>query len=239
MANDLTKEPTQQNLFEVCGDSSALQQYLGIHPPDNASKASPILAFRRKREVEIPWGEIITDDALADAGAEAIAAIRGYFEKSWGFDVNNEEWWKDESHHLLDTENGSWCVKQLGKAPSFHVFRPDFDNPDPKGLPTALPINEGFIIRHGTSGRLYLLDNPQKTLSEEPFRSFNKYESAWQEIDGVELVFESEVDAQSYYMDFEEIDLRPVLIQRKYEELRILRDFARKVKDNVAGVTEK
>ncbi|MCP4684702.1 MAG: hypothetical protein GY867_04560, partial [bacterium] len=40
-------------------------------------------------------------------------------------------------------------------------------------------------------------------------------------------------------MDFEEIDLRPVLIQRKYEELRILRDFARKVKDNVAGVTEK
>jgi hypothetical protein len=237
----LTKGPTQQNLFEVCGDGNALQQFLGIHPPDNASKTPPILAFRRKREVEIPWGEIVRDEAVSSAGVEAIKAIRKYFEESWGFDVN-EEWWKDSAHRLLDTRAGFWCVKQLQKDKPSSIFRADFDRLDAQGKPTAVAVTEGFVIRHGTSGRLYslILINKERPLAEAHFQTFNAYENAWAElIGGVELVFGSAADAQSCYMDFEEIDLRPVLIQRKFEELRILRDFAKKVKASVAGVTEK
>ncbi|MDZ7582712.1 MAG: hypothetical protein U5R30_19545 [Deltaproteobacteria bacterium] len=237
--NDLTKTPIQRNLIEVRGDGNVLQQFLGIHPPDDASKSPPILAFKRKREVEIPWGEIFNDEAVISAGTAA-SAIRKYFEESWDFQVN-KDWMKDSAHHLLDSGSGSWWVMQLqnGKPP---VYRPDFDKLDPQaqGKPTSVPLTEGFVIRHGTSGRLYLLINPKKTLSVQHFNSFALYESAWQnEIEGVELVFESEADAQSCYMDFEEIDLRPVIIQRKYEELRIARDFAKKVKANVAAVTDK
>ncbi len=237
--NDLIKGQTHQNLYEVHGDDSALQKFLTIQPPDDAAKTPPILSFKRKREVEIPWAEIVGDDNVT--GAVSIAAMREYFENSWGFSVS-DEWMKDPAHHLLDTGSGSWWVKQLQQDKPPSIFRPDFDKLDAEGKPTPAPISEGFVIRHGPGddGRLYLLINDNKTLSPEHFKSFDMYNSAWaNEIDGVELVFESSDDAQSYYMDFEEIDLRPALIQRKFEELRILQDFAKKVKDNVAGVTEK
>lgn len=237
--DDLNAVPTEQNLFEVRCDGNALQPFLGIQPPDNASKTPPILAFRRKREVEIPWSEIVGDEDVT--GGALIAAIRKYFEDSWGFDVD-EKWMNDSTHHLLDTGSGSWRVKQLQKDEPSSIFRPDFDKLSPEGKPTPVQLSEGFVVRHGPSdgGRLYRLINHKKTLSPEHFKSFELYNSAWKhDIDGIELVFESAEDAQSCYMDFEEIDLRPVLIQRKFEELRILRDFARKVKSNVAGITEK
>lgn len=237
--NDLSRGTKQQELYQVRGDDEALQKFLTIQPPESASSSPPILAFKRKREVEIPWAEIVGDEQVT--GAVSIAAIRDYFEKSWGFPVD-KEWMKDPAHSLLDTGSGSWRVKQLetDKPPS--VYRPDFDTLDPEGKPTPAQLLEGFVIRHGSgdNGRLYLLINDKKTLSPEHFKSYDMYNSAWtNEIDGVELVFETPEDAQLYHMDFAEIDLRPVLIQRKYEELKILHDFAVKVKNNVAGVTDK
>jgi hypothetical protein len=228
----------QQGLIEVRGDGSALHQFLGIHPPDDASKTPPILAFKRKREVEIPWGEIVNNEAVTSAGEVATTVIRNYFEESWGFEVN-EEWWNDPAHHLLDTGDSSWHVKQVPPVKS-SIFYPDFNTLDPQGKPKAVELTKGFVIRHGTSGRLYRLIDPKEILSEQHFKSWGLYVEAWQKhIEGVELVFESQADAQSCYMDFEEIDLRPVIIQRKYEELRILRDFAKSVKTSVAGVTNK
>ena len=127
-----------QNLFEVRGDGNALQQFLEIHPPDNASKTPPILTFRRKREVEIPWGEIVGDQDVT--GAAAIAAIRKYFEDSWGFDV--ETWMSDSDNHLTDSDSGSWRVKQL--QPDKPVFRPDFDILD-GNLPESSPRGFGKL----------------------------------------------------------------------------------------------
>ena len=237
--NELTRSQTEQNLYEVRGGDTVLQKFLTIQPPDDVSKTPPILAFSRKREVEIPWADIVGDEDVT--GAVSIAAIREYFENSWGFPVN-AEWMKDPAHHLLDTGSSSWRVRQLQQEKSPPVFRPDFGKLDDQGRPTPVPLAEGFVIRHGPGdqGRLYLLINNSKTLSPEHFKSFDMYNSAWiNEIDGVELVFESPGDAQSYYMDFAEIDLRPALVQRKFEELRILHDFATKVKKNVAEVTQK
>src|SRR5512147_1116720 len=97
-SGDLTEE---HGTIEVSGDGTALQQYLRIHPPDDASRTPPILAFKRKREVEIPWGEIVGNGNVT--GAEAVKAIRNYFEESWGFDVNAKKWWEDPSHHILDS----------------------------------------------------------------------------------------------------------------------------------------
>lgn len=231
-----SKATNQRDLIEVRGDGNALQHFLEIHPPDDASNTPPILAFKRKREIEIPWSEIVGDEAVTSASVEATKAIRNYFEESWDFDVN-EEWWKDSAHHLLETEPGSWYVKQLSN--DYLTFRPNFDNLiDDK--PAQEQLAEGFVIRHGTSGRLYRLIDPEQTLSEDHFKSWEKYEAAWQKhIEGVELVFETPDDAQTCYMDFEEIDLRPVIIQGKYEELRIVRDFAKRVKASVVGVMEK
>jgi len=237
-SNGPAKRKAPQNLYEVRGDDKVLQKFLTIQPPDDASKTPPILAFRRKREVEIPWAEIVGDDNVS--GEVSVAAIREYFENSWGIPV--EEGLQDDANHLLGTDSGSWRVKQLQNDKPPAIFRPDFNNLDAKGKPTPMQLLEGFVIRHGPgdNGRLYLLINDNKTLSIEHFKSFDLYNSAWSnEIGGVELVFESPEDAQAYYMDFEEIDLRPILIQRKFEELRILHDFATKVKNNVANVTDK
>jgi hypothetical protein len=118
---------------------------------------------------------------------------------------------KDPAHHLLDTGAGSWRVKQLQQDKSPSIFRHDFDKLDAQGKTIPAPLSEGFVIRHGSGdkGRLYLLVNGNKTLSPEHFKSFDMHNSAWKNgIDGVELVFESFKDAQSFFMDFEEIDLR-------------------------------
>lgn len=146
--NELTKGQTQQNLYEVRGDDNALHKFLTIQPPDSAAKAPPILAFKRKREIAIPWAEIVEDENVT--GAVSIAAIREYFEKSWGFHVD-KEWMTDPDHHLLGTGAGSWRIKQLQQDKS--IFRPDFDELDAQGKPTPTPLSEGFVIRHGSGDK--------------------------------------------------------------------------------------
>jgi hypothetical protein len=81
----------QRDLIEVRGDGNALQQFLEIHPPDDASNTPPILTFKRKHEVEIPWGKIVGDEAVTSAN----------------FDVN-EEWWKDSAGKLI---KHGWMTK--------------------------------------------------------------------------------------------------------------------------------
>lgn len=213
-------------------DASCLQPFLQIRQPDDVAKNPPILAFQRKREVEIPWGDIADGNDADARGNAAIAAVRDYFEKSWDMDIRKENCWP-----LLDSKVDPWPIKQIPKtAPNIEppFFRGQFDAKVPPD-----PLS-GFVIRHGSSGRLYhLVEASGKTLTPEDFQSFEKYCDAWQKVDGIELVFEKKEDAASFgYTSFEEIDLRPPIIQRRYEELKILRDFALKVKDKVEKATD-
>lgn len=212
-------------------DDGAFRKLLQIQLPDPAVAAPPILAFKRKREIEILWEALGNQvEATTKAG---ITAIRQYFENSW--QVKLPDAWTDDPQVLTSGEPERRLVWSLENG---SVYRTSFDNPG--GKPEGKPLTSGFVIRHGSSGRLYLLlAVAGQQLRLEDFQSPTEYHKAWQDkIDGVELVFDSEQEATSCYTDFEELDLRPALIQRRYEELQILQGFARSVKSNVAKVTE-
>lgn len=207
-------------------DRRNLLDRLEIRPPEDLATAPPVLAFQRKREVEIPWGGI--SDGVDGASNASLAAIREYLPPVLNTDPDNPS-----------------GVRQLVKGPQkpdssikpYGVYRTNFEAlPKPAA---SDKLETGFVIQHGPSGRLYLLlEATDETLTPQDFETPEKYNDAWQrKIEGIELVFESAEDAATYYTQFEEIDLRPTLIQRRYEELRILLGFAKTVKDKVAKVT--
>jgi hypothetical protein len=61
-----------------------LQPFVAVHEPQDSRSTPPTLAFRRKRDVEIPWKEIL--DQARTTGDTSVAAIREYFERSWGLE---------------------------------------------------------------------------------------------------------------------------------------------------------
>ena len=66
-SKDPTEVQDQQYLMEVEGDGDRLRRSLEIHPPEDASRTPPILAFKRKREIDIPWDDIVS--GAKDTGA--------------------------------------------------------------------------------------------------------------------------------------------------------------------------
>jgi len=75
-SKDPTEVQDQQYLMEVEGNGDRLRRSLEIRPPEDASRTPPILAFKRKREIEIPWAEIVSDAKEAGACAGVVAATK-------------------------------------------------------------------------------------------------------------------------------------------------------------------
>ncbi len=231
--------PERDELFKIDGEGADLRPALEIKPPEDSAQTPPILSFKRKREIEIPWGEIFKD--IGVDGGVSTTALRAYFEDSWGFDL--QEAAKGGKDALANALLGGELPKvmQLSSPSEVEiatvVYRPNFDKPDKAGNPTAEPLHQGFVLRHASSKRLYLI--LATGLKLEHFKTAKGYETAWREhIEGVELVFETQADVK-HSTDFEEIDLRPAIIRRRYEELDILERFATSVKTNVQEVTDR
>ncbi|WP_243304771.1 hypothetical protein [Geothrix oryzisoli] len=205
--------PAQDGLSIMLDNHVSLQRSLLLKPPSDAVNTPPVLTFERKREVEIPWGEF---------GPQApVEAIRAHFEASWGV-ASVRDLWKPLNDH----------IKPLSA--QFPLFCTDFQQAN-----KSRTVTTGFAIRFGSGTRWYLLlDRPDHALTLDDFSTFEKYEAAWGKVEGVELAFPTAAEAGSLFMEFQEIDLRPALLARRYQELSILLTFAQTVKSSVGDATK-
>ena len=227
MSINMSGIPTRGDVFELGAADEKLQPFLSVNKPDSAQHTPPILSFRRQRRVEIPWDTIL--GGVATKGITSVAAIREYFERSWGIEPGEV----DEA--LLSKLASDSCVVDVD--PDHPVYRTNFDKPS--DLSSAIAITTGIVLKHGTSGRLYLVETePDQTLNVAGFTNTETYISSWDRVIGVELVFATSPEANTYYTDFDELDLRPAIIHRRYKELDILHRHAREINSKVKGGTE-
>lgn len=207
---------SNNNLILKTENESTLQSYLQIRPPENAYDTSPILSFTRKREIELPWDDLIGGNELIPG---SISAIRTYFESSW----------KKKFEEITDFLEEEF-VKPLETA-SMYATKFEDDN--------YWEIDTGYAIHHANSGRWYKLLTPENNLTKDDFASPAAFDSAWEEkIIGIELLFDSAEEAKTCYSSFSEVDLRPALIERKYQEYNILRSFAHDIKNDASEFTK-
>jgi hypothetical protein len=224
-----------QELFQVDGATDALKPYLELKPPEKARNAPPILSFERRRDIEIPWGEVL--QKLAVRGSSSIAAIRRYFEESWPFDKPAAEVLEDYSKRLTSEDPPLVMeIHDVEGKPAPAIYRTVFKD---KSEPGAEQLKKGVILRHGTTSRLYLvIPRPGENIKIDHFEDKDLYVKAWDKVLGVELVFATADEAATAFTDFEELDMRPPLIERKYQEFEILKSYAEKVKTSVEAATK-
>ncbi len=239
--------PERSELITIGAGDRGLGSYIGVREPVDSREAPPVLSFRRKREVDIPWGDILRD--VATDGEVSVAAIREYFEQSWGVKGPLT----DAALAVLVTGASPRIAKiDLSpdpKAPTtgLKVYRTRLPEPGEAGQPAAEGIScpadqtpQTDVALQHVSGRWYLLlPREGESLAHEKFATVAGYEEAWKQVEGVELVFATEVQAKTLYTDFSEIDLRPALIHRTFNELLLQRTFAKELTGNVATATTK
>ncbi|MDJ0509726.1 MAG: hypothetical protein QNJ64_10800 [Crocosphaera sp.] len=216
----LPEIPKREDIFHLEGDGNQLQPFLRVDkPPENLKETPPILSFQRKRDIEITWEQVLGNSATE--GLTSIASIREYFESSWGFSPGKLT---EKDLKKIKPEPKTWYRSTVDK----------------DGNPNAEKIENGLIFQHGTSGRSYLILAKENPLKREYFETLAKYNEAWNEkIIGVELVFGNEYKAKTFFTECEELDLRPELIERQYQELSIQKGFAEKVNTKVEQLTQK
>jgi hypothetical protein len=212
-----------------------LRNLLRIGTPGAPEETPPVFSFQRQREVEINWKQIYQDSE----GKGSVKAIRDYFEDSWGFPKDNQVTDNDLSKLFFPKPESEWAIKEIGYtgkdktlAETQSTFKTVFKLVGNETKPVGDPVAKGLIFRHRPSGRRYLvLPYPGKELSIDELRdNVEAYNSAWaSKIAGVEMVFEKKEDAENLCVQFSEIDLRPGIIARRYNELKIRLDLATSV----------
>ncbi len=239
--------PERSELITAGAAERGLGTYIGIREPVESREAPPVLAFRRKREVDIPWSDIL--QGMASAGELSVAAIREYFERSWGVKAP-----LTDAGLAALTSGSSPRIARIdlrpdpaAPTPGLRLYRSKMPDPGQAGAPAAEAITcpdeqtppSDIALRHA-SGRWYLLQaRDGQTLAHEQLTSIEAYEEAWKRVEGVELVFSSAEAAKSFYTEFSEIDLRPAIIHRAFSELLLQRTFAGELNANVATATTK
>jgi hypothetical protein len=192
------------------GNVDALAAVLGVHEPVDARLAPPTLSFRRKRAVDIPWGEVLEN--LAPSGEVSIVALREYFEQSWGLAAPPDTAQLDglsagARARIVRVAPAAAAATDpaAAKAPEpaargFH--RTDLSKP---ATPAAAQITwaadetppSDIALQHA-SGRWYLLQpRAGGVLHFESFITPAGYEAGWAQVEGADLVFTSAPEARS------------------------------------------
>jgi hypothetical protein len=234
---------TSDQLYGLSGEQASLQPFIKIHPPASTDNTPPVLSFRRKRRVDVPWDEILGSSATT--GETSIGAIREYFEVSWGLGPI------DENQLSSVTDGDAARIKALqtagkdteGNPAPKQMYRAklgDEPKPEDETQPVAVTIDSGLIIQHGTSGRWYLMvPRSDEPLTIADVGSMQSYDALWSDkVDGVELVFESAQAAENGFTQFSEVDLRPRVIHRVFNELLIHKNFVENVSTSAAEATK-
>ncbi|MEM9331109.1 MAG: hypothetical protein AAGA53_07265 [Pseudomonadota bacterium] len=243
--------PRRENLFVNHEKAQTLHDRLDIAPPGDLESAPPLLSFNRSRRVNIKWKSIVNSLIGGDTVQSSANALREYFEKSWwGYEEPKPDeiiaflsLHKDELFYFLDkTEPPAPAPdkdeKGKPEAPEEEKIGFFAANADPDAE-TGVELSQGFFLRHGLSGRVYLIQtigDLQGTV-EDFFLSEESYDSFWNEqVQSIELVFETAKDAQTFGTAYSALDVRAPFIIQRYKELETLATLA-KMLDGFASET--
>lgn len=235
--------------LEIIGGSSAsnteLSTRLDMRLPGDLSDAPPTLAFDRIREVNLPWAQLVEEMSRhADGAMASTAPLRAYFERSW--------WGEDRAKPSPED------LQKLAEDGLITVLPRPADAPatDPvtffeygevmegdKLVEKGTPLENGIVLRHGVSGRSYLIetttgddpteDAPQPILTPEGYADF------WEnKADTAVMVFAAEDAVAGSQTAYEELDLRAIYIERRYQELKVMQEVVRKASAKAAGALD-
>jgi hypothetical protein len=233
--------PARDIVFGGFTAHEGLQPFLSVRPPPASDQTPPVLSFRRKRRVDLPWQDILSNSATA--GETSIASIREYFEASWGVAAVDKTTLgavvEGDAARIVALQTAGRDAK--GNPAPKPMYRASLDAPAAaeSDRPAAVTVDSGLIIQHGTSGRWYLMvSHGGEPLSQHDVASVKAYETLWRDkIDGVELVFDNAEAAKGGFTRFSEVDLRPRVIHRAFNELLIHKDFVDTVSKSAAEAT--
>ncbi|MBY8974202.1 hypothetical protein KHP62_00185 [Rhodobacteraceae bacterium NNCM2] len=226
---------------EVIGDvndgANALANRLELDVPEDLTTVPPTLAFNRVREVALPWVELIEQmSAPGGAATGAGGAMRSYFERSWWGEDRAEPTAEDIAALIAD--GLIWVLpvpdEQSDAVPAFHTYTEVTEEKDGKTTvkPSAAPLTAGLVLRHGISGRYYLVTDsyPEREAdTPHPITTPDGYVTFWAaHFIGVEVVFTSPAEAAGNQTRFEYLDMRATFIERRFQELKILEDVSNK-----------
>jgi hypothetical protein len=232
--------PTSKDLFRLTEHEEALQRALVIGTPTAPEETPPSLFFERKRDVDIPWKQILS--GIKGPVEESVDALRIDLENSLGLEETPLGLLEQD-----DVDRIFPSFQALGPQPSseegaepdtVQVYRSAFEfvpGKDAEGdaeqvkatiATKAEPVETGIVCRHG-SGRAYLIiPSEGAALTLEDLADRTGYVDAWRNrIAGLELVYMSATEAENYASAFEEIDLSAAVIESKMHELLALREF--------------
>jgi len=207
-------------------DTVPLGQILGVEAPSSPKNAPPVFNFQRRRNVEIDWRAVANPQAANAEKANTPKVGVGadflrYFKTSWQDGQIRTESLPASDIPPIYQGNLAPPAKPLADKPWV------FDANSPKstdGKIKAIQRDKGVYVHNGQNGRLYRLIPKVKTL--DLTIDVLGADPAWETIGGVELVFLTEAEAETYCMKFSEIDLRPHVIANRYAELVVMKDFS-------------
>lgn len=217
-----------------------LKNLLRLGTPGAPEETPPVFTFQRQREVEINWKEVY-EGVEGRQSTGSVKAIRDYFEDCWDFPKDNKATDNDLSKLFFPKPEPDWAIKEIGYAgqdktlvETQATFKTVFQPVGNEVKPVGEPVKKGVVFRHRQSGRRYLVITPPgKELSIDELReNVEAYKTAWvSKIGGVEMVFEKKEEAESFFVQFSEVDLRPSIIARRYSELKVMLDLAKSVSE--------
>lgn len=143
LQQNITNVPERKDVFRLPeagkkSDPDNLQPFLAIKPPETSQNTPPVLAFQRKREIDIPWHTII--GSATTAGTTSTGAIREYFERSWNLNAEDlADFVKDPAPQIQTIPRDTGATDQRGKP----MYRTNLKDPQ---KPTNEAVSAGIVL---------------------------------------------------------------------------------------------
>lgn len=258
MANDapVSPQPVIQSerlpsrselLWKDRTDNPELIGRLTLRGPADLDHVPPTLAFNRLREVSLPWDELMAEMAKIGGGTGgASRALQRYFETSWWTEPENAPS-QEQLQALFADGNVIVLPEELPEgqvtAHAFHrherVKKPKEEDKPQEWEDKAAPVTEGVILRDAISGRHYLIATYDPVTDPAALQTPEGYVAFWQDnVSAAMVIGASAEEALGSFSSYEELDLRAVFIERRYDELMVFKEVADAIDTKVAGALD-
>lgn len=228
--------PTRQDVLgEASAENRILAQKLDLLLPTGLDTAPPTLSFDRLRDVPIRWKQVLSTIAADPEMPASGAALRMFFETAW-FGGPLETVTQAKVTQVLEM-NGAFVLsppEDPEKNPPKVYYRSGEDD-------ASVAVTTGAVLRHGKSGRLYLVEGPAQPEPKDSatdasetgpsapvlFTDPDSYLAFWtSHAVTLHLLADSQAEVSKLVSAYEEIDMRAQFIERRYAELKVLKDIA-------------
>ena len=217
--------------------NTALATRLEMNLPGSLADAPPTLAFDRVREVDLPWAALI--EAMGrhkDGAMTGTAPLRSYFERSW-WSEDRPKPAAEDLQKLVDDGLITILPGSGDNAATFFSYGEVTE--DDKTVPKGEPVTAGIVLRHGVSGRHYLIETTEEDGKAGDVATPEGYADFWENrAEAATMVFASEADVADSQTRFEELDLRAIFIERRFRELKIMQEVVTAASAKAAGALD-